>query len=370
MVKIAFQSFNTASSVLPKDYDLPENKIFMNSMDETLDNNDYLFLGLQEERKNRFITQYKEIFPNNKISRQIPKRGGGLDFFQKIGKGLLDFFYIHKDVKLFCFNLKNNSQNIKLTSKLCKKACKFTLYNSSFFKGANIFKFNLLDVDFIVINTHLYFTGDSTTKFGLELRKLQFEAIFDYLFNLHPNDLSNFVIIMMGDLNFRFIRSVILPSQQRGVGQNSPLKNLDDYISELSHKNPDKKCNADQLCSYLTTQSTNPIITTNSENKNIVRDKIYKGFLESLKKSNFPISCRFKKKKDLEKNSLQEMLEIGVKSIKRDPSNCDKLIYYIPKNLEKTKEVTVSFTYNKNIAIPIQNSDHAFMNYGTLEINR
>lgn len=370
-IKIGFQSFNVASenTILNHDsakhYELDENKKFKNELKKTMEENDFVFLGLQETRKqDTFLSQYKKcissIVPKQKVQNQVTplkiQKQKDITLLQKVVKKVTNFFGFYKNVKLFGFKT-NSRENRDITlgkQRYCKGKCGFSINDSSF-KGVNILSFKALEVPIIIINTHLFFSGKRDTDFGLKIRYTQFNQIFDYLSNdiAFGTDLENNVIIMMGDLNFRFYRDFLLISENKDKDPFDPLdqEQLSQYMKKYYSErfDPSAKC-FDELCSILSVKANEGI-----------KEKIFNQFSQNLKKTGYPITCAFNT------NSIdQKDYKLEKKGVKRDPSNCDKLLYYIPEQYRK--RVLFNFTPIEKRTIRVKGSDHLFMNFGSLVI--
>lgn len=347
-MRIAFQTFNVASTWLPKNYNLESNIMFNRMMKHVMENNDYIILGLQEARKDVFVKKYKELVEDKNWRCKRLSLKEDLSGFQKIAETFMKSVGAYQNVQLYCLEKIPHVGSIieEARATFCKKRCGF---KKSFFKGAIILDFEIGAIKIVVINTHFYYKAKKK-EFGLQTRKEQMEELFNYLIANYEN-LDQRVVILMGDLNFRFKRSPL------NIKGEDPLTKaqLEVYLNKVKQQRSglEKEECFDELCQHL----------KETVYMNETKTKIYNGFLKSLKLSKYPITCRFKKH-DRNLQTLESFQNFSLQKggIRRDPSNCDKLVYFIPEILE----TRVRFEFNNKKAFRVPGSDHLFMNYGSL----
>lgn len=354
MPRIAFQSFNAANpkfNLFPKKYQLELNTKFINQLKQDFNENDLILLGLQEEKRGFFLQQYRQTLKKQGIqSTEQRPRVTTTDYtlYQKVLKYFTNLFSCFRNVKTAYFKslqrskqYKNGQLQIQKQS-TCKSGCGFTSPRMIYKSGA-VTEFLYNGITICIINTHLHFEGKEKTNFGLETRIQQFKAILDFILQQKKPD--ECIIIIMGDLNFRFIR-----------GSNQPLT---DNLQSWNFVNKEKKCTDDELCSYLHTQSGN---INHPENKK----KLLKSFYQNLNSNQFPYTCRFNEHyiDDPNQTNFSKVFDLQKDHTKRDPSNCDKILVHIPNNLNGR----ASFEFRQK-PVRVLNSDHAFMFHGSLVLD-
>lgn len=198
----------------------------------------YLFVGFQEDPDTTTsLSEIKTLLNKTNFTyRQVRQRPVQW-FLSAIGynwiDGLIWLLDKWKTPNLYFFS-NNNSRQGNVKKFKCRWTCGF--HFKSHFKGANIMAFMEPNLNkyIIVVNTHLYYAG---YKKGVIQRYQQFIEILRYLADTFiPQEfdddvkLSDCILVVMGDLNFRFIRKDFGLTDRRYRNPITPSHSYDKYF--------------------------------------------------------------------------------------------------------------------------------------------
>lgn len=340
MVKIALLTANLAGNDLHELDNNEDLKKWMVKCDAT-----YLLAGFQEDPDNADGTfrQLRTIVPKPMAYKKVHQTATQW-LLPRFAMSAIDFlsgmFARWRTTNLYFFVDQQRLRNPIVRFK-CRWSCGF--YVRAIFKGANIVVFTDPDLgDVVVVNTHLHYAGLK----GLEIRERQLSDLLDYVsvfvHEKNSKKLSDCVLVLMGDLNFRYIRHIM---KDRRIPLDA-AQAMTFFGSDGYGANDTIKMNY-ELYRFL-----------NQEIKRRESDDDVRLIMRRMRGeiTNEPgyITCRYKEeRKDWRQapthQNVSRILALNKRGEARDPASCDQIIVILPDRLKKTVSTMV---------IPIQNSDH------------
>jgi hypothetical protein len=247
---------------------------------------------------------------------------------------------------------KSMPGQIQIQQYKCLRPCGFTMESGNIWKGANFLKIQFGLTTLFVVNTHLFYASN-TEDHGLALREEQFKKIIEWIVQMYNNN-ENFIIVFMGDLNFR------MKYPDYDNAETSYQQFIQRQSKKITHKN-------DELYTFLSREKKNSTPTYK---------KIIQGLLNDIPEKP-PLTCKRKSQQQddnqQEKKKFQEKFQIRVDkktgaaplpSKERKPSNCDKILIHTTFNILSSPFHALSSPIQ---TFKVKNTDHCGV-YRTLSI--
>jgi len=376
--------FMTANLDSNDEHNFDTNAALRQWVQDNLGKAHYFFVGFQEDPDSTTsLSQIKKLLEGTALTYRQVRQKPVQWFLSAIGYSWIDtltwLLKRWKTPNLYFFSQASSPSASQIKKLKCRWTCGFHL--KSHFKGANIMAFYdpILERHIIVVNTHLYYAG---YKKGVTERYRQFIEILRYLAHTFiPQELngkvtlSACILVLMGDLNFRFLRPGFrltdpgdrLPLTNRNYGQyfNTPQQDRDqNFVLRKPlgtfQANP-KKENSYQLSLLLndtlnipknlpkymdkTTQTTLQEIRTDIKDDPEIKT-VLRRIQDRILREDMFITCRYIDTRSQFSDppsqvTMTDIMSLQKKGKARDPSPCDQILVTGPHDIKIEVESTV-----------------------------